>query len=703
MSSRLVKRHVAAAAAAAAAREDVSDDSEDEHEDDFRVYAGKNKAAFALLNEEGEESSEDDGNDSDDSVPGEAAPAPIERDTETLLSNRERRELKRQQQQQQQQQLESSSDNAVAPAHAKEHEPRPPPVQKPKEAAIDPWQLNALHVDVSNELSRMFGRDALREANAAERKERQRLAHGSDRARAATAARLRAKGGGGGRARMIKPRDNWPDVVSGGLGMDIDHEHGSNARSASSGRFGDLPDQFFVFTHSSTYRQSQSALTEIVEMGDPRALQEFVAAHPWQVDGLLRLSDYLAMIGQHELAAEHSERALYAMEQALHPMCKLLEGNARVRFAEPRNQPFFRALHRHMISAGRRGCHRTALELGRLLLSLDPLADPMHALLHLDHHALRAADDAEEATRWLLALPAALPDHSLPLYPNFAFSLALARRRLFERHQRRDRRLDESADEQAAAATAEAHAEGEARAQLRRALLLFPAALPLLVAAAGDAASEALARSPALLATWASVHGEAASEARCGATLRKLLSLYVRKSASLWAVRGTCTWLIDEAAVITDALEVATRDASRAADGDIGEGRGDAERLAIVRLWHDARAAREDQYPAETAKYDEFGSADPADFSSAPPDPLPAEQLEQAFREIAAAGGGGGGRGGGGGANADDDGGWAARIRPEGRLVVPRHEWVELDPATHPLKQFFLSLLPWTVAPARRW
>ena len=100
--------------------------------------------------------------------------------TRRLLSNRVRRGKR--QQQQQQQQLESSSDNAVAPAHAKEHGQRPPPVQKPKEAAIDPWQLNALHVDVSNELSRMFGRDALREANAAERKERQRLAHGSDRA-----------------------------------------------------------------------------------------------------------------------------------------------------------------------------------------------------------------------------------------------------------------------------------------------------------------------------------------------------------------------------------------------------------------------------------------------------------------------------------------------------------------------------------------
>jgi Transcriptional repressor TCF25 len=34
------------------------------------------------------------------------------------------------------------------------------------------------------------------------------------------------------------------------------------------------------------------------------------------------------------------------------------------------------------------GCPRTALEVTRLLLSLDPLGDPMGALLSMDTHAL---------------------------------------------------------------------------------------------------------------------------------------------------------------------------------------------------------------------------------------------------------------------------------------------------------------------------
>lgn len=71
-------------------------------------------------------------------------------------------------------------------------------------------------------------------------------------------------------------------------------------------------------------------------------------------------------------------------------MCQLLDGAARLSFEEAANRPFFLALHRHMLSCGRRGLPRTALELGRLLFSLAPEADPTRALLHLDYYALQA-------------------------------------------------------------------------------------------------------------------------------------------------------------------------------------------------------------------------------------------------------------------------------------------------------------------------
>ena len=83
----------------------------------------------------------------------------------------------------------------------------------------------------------------------------------------------------------------------------------------------------------------------------------------------------------------------------------------------------------------------------------------------------------------------------------------------------------------------------------------------------------------------------------------------------------------------------------------------------------------------------ELRAVDGADFEPTPPAALPAEQLEAARGEGAA-------------------GRWVRvrqppRLRPEGRLVVPRDEWVELRSDTHPLLQFWYSLLPWTVAPSR--
>ena len=115
-------------------------------------------------------------------------------------------------------------------------------------------------------------------------------------------------------------------------------------------------------------------------------------------------------------------------ETALHPPCKPWLGTARLSWEEPANRPFLKALSRHMHSVARRGCPRTALELGRLLLSLSPERDPLHACLHLDHFALRAAAAVPADAMWVLRLTRCYPAHGLPLYPNYALSAAAALR-----------------------------------------------------------------------------------------------------------------------------------------------------------------------------------------------------------------------------------------------------------------------------------
>lgn len=616
---------------------------------------------------------------------------------------------------------------------------KPAPAAPAPLAPFEPWKLSAMHLDVHNELSRLFGRQQLRAAQQAERRERQQQhghAHGDAHARgyATTAARLRERGGGGGRAKLIRLRDEWPPLT-GGLSMEVDHDAGATSIDEPTCTLGGgAPSAYyFAFGYSAAYRQHQRDLEDAVEVGDPRALQAIVQSAPYHAEANLRLGEYLALTGQLEAASEHAERALYACEQAVHPMCRLLDGSARLVYSHTANRPFYLALFRHMVSVGRRGCPRTALELGRLLLSLDPAADPFHALLHLDYYALRAAEAATATTtaaaaatsageagaatppddplQWLLQLaPTQLPAHSLALYPNYAYSMALAKKRLHERWLSRERRTDESDADQAASAAAEAAAEAAARAQLRRAMMLFPAALPLLVRAhAADGNATDTPRVSRLCESWADVHGPASSDVAYGATLRKLLRLYLNKSAALWAARGAHEWLMAEGErLCTELSAISNAEKKRSAPGGRGgepSGKApmadtlDSEQRETRRLWADLTAAREHEYgPGSGAhRIDEFASAEPTDFLPKPPDALPADQL--ADLDMAADLGANArqwvrvarqpGRG--------DAGGWAAGLRPEGRLVVPRAEWVELDQSASPFVRFLRSLLPWVV------
>jgi len=60
----------------------------------------------------------------------------------------------------------------------------------------------------------------------------------------------------------------------------------------------------------------------------------------------------------------------------------------------PRRRLFHEALFRHIDSLSRRGCHRTALEFCKLLLSLEPDVDPMCVMLCIDYHALKSGESA---------------------------------------------------------------------------------------------------------------------------------------------------------------------------------------------------------------------------------------------------------------------------------------------------------------------
>ena len=60
--------------------------------------------------------------------------------------------------------------------------------------------------------------------------------------------------------------------------------------------------------------------------------------------------------------------------------------------SEPLNKVFTECLIKYIDILGRKGCNRTAIEYNKLLLSLDPVNDPMGVLLRIDYYAIRAKE-----------------------------------------------------------------------------------------------------------------------------------------------------------------------------------------------------------------------------------------------------------------------------------------------------------------------
>jgi hypothetical protein len=90
----------------------------------------------------------------------------------------------------------------------------------------------------------------------------------------------------------------------------------------------------------------------------------------------------------HCFAEEMLERALYALEMSWHPSFSPAAANVALPYSE-QNAPLFICLFRYTQSLSRRGLHRTALEVCKLLLALDS-DDPLGALCTIDYLALRA-------------------------------------------------------------------------------------------------------------------------------------------------------------------------------------------------------------------------------------------------------------------------------------------------------------------------
>ncbi|KAJ2094837.1 hypothetical protein GGI09_005189 [Coemansia sp. S100] len=251
---------------------------------------------------------------------------------------------------------------------------------------------DAKHLDSEAEIRRMFGSAAVKDKG-------RRLGAGSL----------------GKRLTLSHPKANWPAMrAQAGIEMRAADLEAGQAEDPTGG-------SWFVMEHSGRFRSVQAEFLAAVMTHSADGVAAIAHHHPYHVDALLQLSEILKQTGgDFAEAGELVERALYAFEIGFAPRFSAVSGMARLDFRYVESRTLYLALFRHMQFMSRRGCWRTAFEVNKVLLSLDPVKDPYGALLTLDFHALKSRQYeyvCQFVSDWSWS--------SVDL-PNWAFSRALA-------------------------------------------------------------------------------------------------------------------------------------------------------------------------------------------------------------------------------------------------------------------------------------
>jgi tetratricopeptide (TPR) repeat protein len=313
------------------------------------------------------------------------------------------------------------------------------------------------------------------------------------------------------KATLANPNDHWPPFANCGLSMEFMGK--SNGNNPTTDKIlvlfnVELEISNFQVTHSSNYVQVQKNFLDFMALHDPSLIGQLLQSNPYHVDSLLVMSEVLKQSGDITSAAILIERALYAFERTFHSMFNATLGTCHLSYFRAENRSFYIALFRHIQYVSRKGCWRTAFELNRFLLSLDPSNDPMGVLLMIDFFGLqsgqfKALHGIYKTLKWR---------KRLDLLPNWSYSLAL----IYNEEGKREKCV----------------------AQLEKAIIQFPNVVKLLIE-----------KSSHFIAAKLKDHLYLTESDNKGLDL--LQKIYVARSSSLWKPAGL-QGLISEA--LTNAL-----------------------------------------------------------------------------------------------------------------------------------------------------
>ncbi|CAG8526705.1 16479_t:CDS:10, partial [Funneliformis caledonium] len=293
---------------------------------------------------------------------------------------------------------------------------------------------------------------------------------------------------------LAKPRQSWPPILKFGLRMELLKEE--------EGIY------YFKFMHSQQYQIVQSDFLQRISTHDPNAVFSLLHENPYHIDSLLQMSDVYKMSGDHTMAGELIERALYAFEKSFHVKFNIAKGTSRMDYKYFENRAFFLGLLRQIQSSSRRGCWQTSFEFSKLLLSLDPVNDPLCVLNFIDYLGLKAQQHS-----YVLSLANEWTLHNLQDWPNFAYSAAIAKFQLELRDENNSQTHEMSTK------------------MLEKAILYFPSVILLLSEKCDIQLENDVAESSLVQEVPSSNH------------LNLLINHYVEQVSPLWTQPELIEWL----------------------------------------------------------------------------------------------------------------------------------------------------------------
>ena len=224
-------------------------------------------------------------------------------------------------------------------------------------------------------------------------------------------------GGGGRQPRrlagrrhvLFQPPANWGRRDFSLISMD----HVGTGKDGSS---------HFEFRWSEEYRQIQRNYETVASTHDPNQIVLFVnrlsRANQFCIDALMALFYVSTHTGDFASADTLLHQCVFFLEGCFNQHFDVTGGRCRLSHKREENRALHEVLFRYVASLSRRGCHRSALEVSKVLLSLD-MDDPMGVLFMVDYHSIRAREYG-----FLIRLAQRYEDSVLP---NLAFSSGLAK------------------------------------------------------------------------------------------------------------------------------------------------------------------------------------------------------------------------------------------------------------------------------------